>query len=156
MLREDYFAQCCLFLTIAQLISSDFSEKLSAINQAHLAYYLTRENGCLKKWTGCPRTLPQFALAAQTAAGHDPLRSVAVSRARGEAISEGHRRNRSWAPEHTGGDEARCKREIAPKLGAFTLAEIAAVTGLSLAICSCIRAASRCHIRGTGALCRGS
>jgi hypothetical protein len=32
-----------------------------------------------------------------TAAGHDPRRSADVNRARGEAISDGHRRNRSWA-----------------------------------------------------------
>jgi hypothetical protein len=43
--------------------------------------------------------------------------------ARGEAISEGHRRNRSWAREHPGErDEAWFSREIAPKLDAFTLA----------------------------------
>ena len=42
------------------------------------------------------------ALAAQTAAGHDPRRSADVNRARGEAISDGHRRNRSWAREHPG------------------------------------------------------
>ncbi len=80
------------------------------------------------------------ALAAQTAAGNDPRRGAAVNRARGEAISEGHRRNRSWAREHPGQrDEAWFKREIAPKLDAFTLAEIAEATGLSLAACSRIR-----------------
>jgi CRISPR-associated endonuclease Cas1 len=84
------------------------------------------------------------ALAAQTAAGNDPRRSAAVNRARGEAISEGHRRNRSWAREHPAQrDEAWFKREIAPKLDAFTLAEIAAATGLSLAACSRIRAGAR-------------
>ena len=66
------------------------------------------------------------ALAAQTAAGHDPRRSAEVNRARGEAISDGHRRNRSWAREHPGQrDEAWFKREIAPKLDAFSLKEIA-------------------------------
>ncbi len=60
------------------------------------------------------------ALAAQTAAGNDPRRSAAVNRVRGEAISEGHRRNRSWAREHPGQrDEAWFKREIAPKLDAL-------------------------------------
>ncbi|HEY1866693.1 MAG TPA: CRISPR-associated endonuclease Cas1 [Candidatus Cybelea sp.] len=84
------------------------------------------------------------ALAAQAAAGNDPRRSVAVNRARGEAISERHRRNRRWAREHPGQrDEAWFKREIAPKLDAFTLAEIAAATGLSLAACSRIRAGAR-------------
>jgi hypothetical protein len=40
------------------------------------------------------------ALAAQTAAGHDPRSGADVNRVRGLAISEGHRRNRSWAREH--------------------------------------------------------
>jgi hypothetical protein len=40
-------------------------------------------------------------------------------------------------------DEARFKREIAPKLDAFTLSEIAAATGLSLAACSRVRAGAR-------------
>jgi hypothetical protein len=81
------------------------------------------------------------ALAAQAAAGHDPRRNAAVDRTRGEAIGEGHRRNRSWAREHPGQrDEAWFKREVAPKLDAFTLAQIAAATGLSLAACSRIRA----------------
>jgi hypothetical protein len=67
--------------------------------------------------------------------------SAAVNRVRGEAISEGHRRNRSWTREHPGQrDAAWFKRVIAPKLDAFTLAEIAAATGLSLAACSRIRA----------------
>jgi CRISPR-associated protein Cas1 len=81
------------------------------------------------------------ALAAQSAAGNDPRRGAAVNHARGEAISEGHRRNRSWAREHPGQrDEAWFKREIAPKLDAFSLKEIAKATGLSLAACSRIRA----------------
>ena len=84
------------------------------------------------------------ALAAQTAAGNDPRRNAAVNRARAEAISEGHRRNRSWAREHPNqGDEAWFKREIAPKLDRFTFDEIAAATGLSLAACSRVRAGAR-------------
>jgi hypothetical protein len=84
------------------------------------------------------------ALAAQAAEGNDPRRSAAVNRARGEAISEGHRRNRTWAREHPGQrDAAWFKREIVPKLDAFTLAEIAAATGLSLAACSRVRAGAR-------------
>ncbi|HVN69209.1 MAG TPA: hypothetical protein VMU38_06150 [Candidatus Binatia bacterium] len=80
------------------------------------------------------------ALAAKVAAGNDPRRSKAANRARGEAISEGHRRNRGWSRERPGQhDEAWFKREIAPKLDAFTLAEIATATGLSLAACSRIR-----------------
>jgi len=94
------------------------------------------------------------ALAAQTAAGNDPRRSAAVNRMRGEAISEGHRRNRSWVPEHPGHrDEAWFKREIAPKLDALSLKEIAAATGLSLAACSRIRAGTKVpHPRHWGAL----
>ena len=93
------------------------------------------------------------ALATQTAAGNDPRRSVAVNRARGEAISDGHRRNRRWAREHPGQpDEAWFKREIAPKLDVFSLREIAAATGLSLAACSRIRAGAKVpHARHWGA-----
>jgi CRISPR-associated endonuclease Cas1 len=84
------------------------------------------------------------ALAVQTAAGNDPRRSVSVNRARGEAISEGHRRNRSWAREHPGQrDEAWFNREIVPKLDAFSLKEIVKATGLSLAACSRIRAGAK-------------
>ncbi len=83
-------------------------------------------------------------LAAQTAAGHDPRRSAAVNRARGEAISDAHGRNRRWAHEHPGQrDEAWFKREIVPKLDGFTLKEIANATGLSLAACSRIRAGAK-------------
>jgi CRISPR-associated protein Cas1 len=83
-------------------------------------------------------------LATQTAAGHDPRRSAEVNRARGEAISEGHRRNRSWAREHPGQrDEAWFRREIVPKLDAFSLKEIGEATGLSLAACSRIRAGEK-------------
>jgi CRISPR-associated endonuclease Cas1 len=84
------------------------------------------------------------ALAAQTAAGNDPRRGAAVNRARGQAISERHRRIRSWAREHPGQrDEAWFQREIALKLDAFSLKAIAAATGLSLAACSRIRAGAK-------------
>jgi CRISPR-associated endonuclease Cas1 len=84
------------------------------------------------------------ALAAQTAAGNDPRRSTALNEARGEAISDGHRRNRSWEREHPGQrDETWFKREIVPKLDAFPLKEIAEATGLSLAACSRIRAGAK-------------
>ena len=87
---------------------------------------------------------PSKRSRAQAAAGNDPRRGAGVNRARGEAISEGHRRNRSWAREHPAQrDEAWFKREITPKLDAFTLAEIAAATGLSLAACSRIRASAK-------------
>lgn len=67
-----------------------------------------------------------------------------VNKVRSDAISEGHRRNRSWAREHpVRREEAWFRREVAPKLDAFTLAEIAAITGLSLAACSRIRAGAR-------------
>jgi hypothetical protein len=84
------------------------------------------------------------ALAAQTAAGNDPLRSADVNRARGEAIAEAHQRNRNWAREHPEQrDETWFKREIAPKLDAFSLKEIGTATGLSLAACSRIRAGAK-------------
>ncbi len=84
------------------------------------------------------------ALAAQTAAGNDPRRSAAVNQARARRSAEGHRRNRSWAREHPGQrDEAWFKREIAPKLDAFSLKEIGKATGLSLAACSRIRAGAK-------------
>jgi hypothetical protein len=94
------------------------------------------------------------ALAAQTAAGNDPRASREVNRVRGEAVADSHRRNRRWAREHPGQrDEAWFKREIVPKLDAFTLAEIAAATGLSLAACSRIRACARApHPRHWAAL----
>jgi hypothetical protein len=78
-----------------------------------------------------------------------------MNRARCEAISEGHRRNRSWARVHPGQrDEAWFKREIAPKLDAFSLQEIAKATGLSLAASSRIRAGARLpHPRHWEALC---
>jgi len=64
--------------------------------------------------------------------------------ARGGAISQGHRRNRSRAREHPGQrDEAWFKREFAPKLDAFSLKEIGKATRLSLAACSRIRAGAK-------------
>jgi hypothetical protein len=71
-------------------------------------------------------------------------RSAAVNQARAEAVSDGHRRNRRWASENPGQrDEAWFKREITPKLDAFSLKEIVKSTGLSLAACSRIRAGAR-------------
>ena len=67
-----------------------------------------------------------------------------MNRVRGEAIAEAHQRNRGWAREHPGQrDEAWFKREIVPKLDAFTLKEIGNATGLSLAACSRIRAGAK-------------
>jgi CRISP-associated protein Cas1 len=84
------------------------------------------------------------ALAAQTASGNDPRRSADVNRARGEATSDAHRRNRGWVREHPGQrDETWFKREIAPKLDGFSLKEIGEATGLSLAACSRIRAGAK-------------
>ena len=100
--------------------------------------HVRRENGLRAIAT------PRKALAAQTAAGHDPRRSLGSNRARGEAIGEGHRRNRRWAREHPGQrDKAWFKREIAPKLDGSSLNEIAEATGLSLAACSRIRAGAK-------------
>lgn len=84
------------------------------------------------------------ALAAQSGAGNDPRNKAAVNRARGEAVSDGHRCNRGWTREHPGlRGEAWFKREVLPKLDAFTLSEIAESTGLSLAACSRIRSGAR-------------
>ena len=86
----------------------------------------------------------RMALAVQTVAGNDPRRSADVNRARGEAISDAHGRNRRWAREHPGQrDEAWFKRVIVPKLDAFTLKVIAAATGLSLAACSRVRSGAK-------------
>ncbi len=84
------------------------------------------------------------ALAAQAAAGNDPRRNAAVNRARGEAISEGHRRNRRWACEYPGsatrrGSGARSRRSSMH----LRSRRSAAATGLSLAACSRIRVGAR-------------
>jgi hypothetical protein len=77
-------------------------------------------------------------------AGHDPRRGAAVNRGRGEAISDGRRRYRSWVSEHPGQrDEAWFPREIVPKLDGFSLKDIGKATGLSLAACSRIRAGAK-------------
>jgi hypothetical protein len=106
-----------------------------------------------RAWASRDRSRTQNA--AQTAAGNDPRRSPVVNAARGEAISEGHRRNRRWAREHPGQrDEDWFKREIAPKLDGFSLKEIAAATGLSLPACSRIPAGVKVpHPRHWGGLC---
>lgn len=84
------------------------------------------------------------ALAAQTAAGNDPRASSKVNRVGAEAIAESHRHNRRFACEHPGQRaEAWFKRELLPKLDAFSLSEIGNATGLSLAACSRIRAGAR-------------
>jgi hypothetical protein len=85
-------------------------------------------------------------LAAQAAAGQDPRATSHAGRKRGEANAEHHRRNRQWKRERgqsAGRDRAWFLREIAPKLDAFSLTEIAAATGLSLAACSRFRAGAR-------------
>jgi hypothetical protein len=59
-------------------------------------------------------------------------------------IADVHRRNCSWARGHPGQRDETCfKREIAPKLDAFSLKEIGEATGFSLAACSRIRAAAK-------------
>ena len=86
------------------------------------------------------------ALAAQAAASKDPRATSHAVRKRGAANAERHRRNREWRREHGEGakrDRAWFLREIAPNLDAFTLAEIAEATGLSLAACSRFRAGTR-------------
>ncbi len=67
-----------------------------------------------------------------------------MNRVRGEAISEGHRRNRRWEREHLDQrGEAWFKREVVPRLQGFPLNAIARATGLSLAACSRIRGGSQ-------------
>jgi CRISP-associated protein Cas1 len=84
------------------------------------------------------------ALAAQAACGNDPRASVKAGRKRGPAIAEAHRRNRAWARGSASDrDPNWFRREIAPKLDAFSLSEIAKATRLSLAACSRIRAGTR-------------
>lgn len=97
------------------------------------------------------------ALAAQTAAGNDPRRDREINQKRGEAIAEGHRRNREWVYEHNGGtrDDAWFLREVVPKLNQLTLNTIAKATGLSLAACSRVRAGKRApHPRHRNAFLR--
>jgi len=70
------------------------------------------------------------------------LRAIAAAR---KALAH-HRRNREWRREKSqtvGRDRAWFLREVVPKLDAFSLAEIAKVTGLSLAACSRFRAGTR-------------
>lgn len=96
------------------------------------------------------------ALAIRAAAGADPRRDPEVNRKRAPAISEGHRRHREWRREHGAQprDEAWFRREVLPKLDAYTLNAIAEATGLSLTACSRFRAGSRIpHPRHWKALC---
>ena len=96
------------------------------------------------------------ALALRAAANMDPRRDPEVNRKRAAAISEAHRRNREWRRENTGEkrDEAWFRREVLPKLDAFSLSQIAKATGLSLAACSRIRAGTRVpHPRHWETLC---
>jgi hypothetical protein len=84
------------------------------------------------------------ALAVQAAEGNDPRASDRAGRKRGEAISEQHRQNRAWVRNSAADrDAAWFLREVVPKLDAYSLSEIARVTGLSLAACSRIRAGTR-------------
>ncbi len=63
-------------------------------------------------------------LAVQTAAGNDPRRSREVNRVRSEAVADSHRRNRRWAREHSDQrDEAWFRRDVLPKLDAFSLSD---------------------------------
>ena len=85
------------------------------------------------------------ALAAQAAQGLDPRASTQTGRKRNAGIAEAHRRNREWKRESKEDerDQAWFLREIVPKLDAFSLNEMTAATGLSLAACSRIRAGAR-------------
>lgn len=93
-------------------------------------------------------------LALQASADNDPRRNAIVNRARGEAISEGHRRSHGWAREHPGQrDEAWFKREVAPKLDAFPLREIADATGSRSRPVRASEPGTQSRTRGTGMLC---
>ena len=93
-----------------------------------------------------------MALAAQTAAGHDPRRSAEVNRARGEAIAEAHQRNRRWAREHAGQrDEAWFKREVAPKLDAFARRDRGRDGFIARGVLA-LPAGARCRTGGSGML----
>jgi CRISPR-associated endonuclease Cas1 len=84
------------------------------------------------------------ALAEQTASGNDPRRDPGMNQKRGEAIAEGHRRNREWKRHGSDKrDQAWFAREVVPNLNAFSLKAIGDATGLSLAACSRIRAGVR-------------
>src|ERR1700688_1249827 len=84
------------------------------------------------------------ALAAQARQGPDPRASAQANAQRGEANASHHRRNRQWAKENPEPrDRAWFLREVAPKLDAFSLAEITKATGLSLAACSRFRSGTR-------------
>jgi hypothetical protein len=68
-------------------------------------------------------------LAAQTEAGNDPRRSASVNRKRGEAISDGHRRNRCWALAYPGRCEGAASEAlggVAQARGLMTLASLGA------------------------------
>jgi hypothetical protein len=93
----------------------------------------------------CVVVAARKALAQRAAAGDDPRNSRDANRKRGSAIAEQHRRNHEWAREHGNGgrDEAWFRREVTPKLQGYPLSAIARATGLSLAACSRIRAASQ-------------
>jgi hypothetical protein len=76
--------------------------------------------------------------------GNDPRASAHAGRKRGAANAAQHRQNRAWARGSTPHrDAAWFRREITPKLDAYSLSQIAKATGLSLAACSRIRAETR-------------
>ena len=83
-------------------------------------------------------------LAKQAREGPGPRASAQANAQRGETNASHHRRSRQWAKEHPESrDRAWFLREVTPKLDAFSLAEIANATALSLAACSRFRAGTR-------------
>jgi hypothetical protein len=97
------------------------------------------------------------ALAAQAAAGNDPRRSAAVNRARGEAISEGRRRNRTWAREHPGQRDEACSSERSRQssmVSRFGRSRQRRAYRSRPALVFAQRL--RCRIRGTGKPCASS
>jgi CRISPR-associated endonuclease Cas1 len=85
------------------------------------------------------------ALAVQTAAGEDPRKNPEMNQRRGQAIAQGHRRNREGSNDHAndGRDEMWFRFNILRQLDEVPLSQIAAVTGLSLPACSRFRAGKR-------------
>jgi hypothetical protein len=140
---------------IAANLAQAFRESL--VNKGAVPRTLAAKSGNKRRNVPSSERSPLLATPrkdAQTEAGHDPRRSADVNGARGEAIGDGHRRNRSWAREHPDQrDEAWFQREVVPKLDVFPLKEIGKATGLSLAACSRIGAGAKVRIHATGIAC---
>ena len=88
---------------------------------------------------------------APTFSRRNKPRSLHRTQALAKALSKDIAAIADWSREHPSQrDEAWYRREIAPRLDAFTLGEIAAATGLSLAACSRFRKGTRVPHQGIG------